>query len=140
MNARIVSPRLSMDGDCQSAARDTRVSARSRSRNPREHARNLHRRNRLVESTTSVAGIVPSFQLEARMRVRRVSMAVFLFSLLWVQGSHAAEPTLIAIGSVSGLYEDFATQTTAPLANKVPGNRLGGIGSGLTFLGDDWFL
>ena len=74
------------------------------------------------------------------MRVRRVSMAVFLCSLLWVQGSYAAEPTLIAIGSVNGLYEDFATQTSAPLANKVPGNRLGGIGSGLTFLGDDWFL
>ena len=74
------------------------------------------------------------------MRVRRVPTVIFLSSLLCAQATYAAEPTLVAIGSVSGLYEDFATQTAAPLANKVPGNRLGGIGSGLTYLGDDWFL
>jgi hypothetical protein len=53
---------------------------------------------------------------------------------------HAAPPVLVAIGSVSGFYEDFATQTAAPLDNGVAGNRLGGLGSGLTYLGGDWFL
>jgi hypothetical protein len=54
--------------------------------------------------------------------------------------AHAAPPVLVAIGSASGFYEDFATQTAAPLENGVPGNRLGGIGSGLTHIGGDWFL
>src|SRR4051812_50102536 len=40
---------------------------------------------------------------------------------------------LIAIGTVSGTYEDFASQTAAPLESGVPGNRLGGIGSGPAF-------
>jgi hypothetical protein len=74
------------------------------------------------------------------MRVRRVTTTVLAVSLLFGQTSYAAEPVLIAIGNVSGLYEDFATQTSAPLPNGVPGNRLGGIGSGLAYLGDNWFL
>jgi hypothetical protein len=57
-----------------------------------------------------------------------------------MQAAHAAEPALVAIGSVSGLYEDFAAQTAGPLENGVPGNRLGGLGSGLAYLGGDWFL
>ena len=69
------------------------------------------------------------------MRVRRLTTAVLAVSLLFGQTSYAAEPVLIAIGSVNGLYEDFATQTSAALANGVPGNRLGGIGSGLAYLG-----
>ena len=52
----------------------------------------------------------------------------------------AAEPVIVAIGSISGQYEDFATQTAAPLENGVPGNRLGGLGSGLAHLGGDWFV
>ena len=54
--------------------------------------------------------------------------------------SSAAEPVLIAIGSVNGLYEDFSAETAGRLANGVPGNRLGGIGSGLAHLGGDWFV
>ena len=60
--------------------------------------------------------------------MRRVMVAVLTASLLGSQTAYAAEPVLIAIGSVSGLYEDFATQTAEPLANHVRGNRLGGIG------------
>ena len=76
------------------------------------------------------------------MRVRRVLDAALTatIALLCVRPGYAAEPVLIAIGSVSGVYEDFAAQTAAPLANGVPGNRLGGIGSGLAYLGGDWFL
>jgi len=51
-----------------------------------------------------------------------------------------AEPKLIAIGAVSGLYEDLATQTAAPLENGFPGNRLGGIGSGLAYAGGNTFI
>ena len=47
---------------------------------------------------------------------------------------------LIAVGTVSGTYEDFATQTAAPLESGVPGNRLGGIGSGLAYAGGNTFL
>jgi len=47
---------------------------------------------------------------------------------------------LIAIGTVSGTYEDFATETAAPLESGVPGNRLGGIGSGLAYAGGNTFL
>src|SRR5262249_33728870 len=46
--------------------------------------------------------------------------------------AHAAID-LIAIGSVSGSYEDFAIETAGPLENGVPGNRLGGMGSGLAY-------
>lgn len=53
---------------------------------------------------------------------------------------YAAPPSVLAIGSISGAYEDFATRTSAPLENGVPGNRLGGIGSGLAHLGGDWFV
>ena len=74
------------------------------------------------------------------MRVRRLTTTVLAVSLFFSQSIYAAEPVLIAIGNVSGLYEDFVTQTSAPLANGIPGNRLGGIGSGLAYLGDDWFL
>jgi hypothetical protein len=70
--------------------------------------------------------------------MRRVMVAVLTVSLLSSQAAYAAEPVLIAIGNVSGSYEDFATQTAGVLANNVPGNRLGGIGSGLAYLGDDW--
>ena len=47
---------------------------------------------------------------------------------------------LIAIAPISGTYEDFATETSGPLENGVPGNRLGGIGSGITYLGGTTFL
>ena len=74
------------------------------------------------------------------MNRRNVTTMALILSLFFAQTGYAAEPALIAIGSVSGLYEDFATQTAGLLANTVPGNRLGGIGSGLAYLGGDWFL
>jgi len=74
------------------------------------------------------------------MNVRKMTAAALVVSFCFAQSSYAAEPILIAIGSVSGLYEDFATQTAGLLENHVPGNRLGGLGSGLAYLGDDWFL
>jgi len=69
--------------------------------------------------------------------------AMLVFSLIVVlQGAGAAhaDPTLIAIGSISGTYEDFASETAAPLENGVPGNRLGGMGSGLAYAGGSTFL
>ncbi len=53
--------------------------------------------------------------------------------------AHAA-PDLIAVGSISGTYEDFATETAGPLENGIPGNRLGGMGSGLAYAGGNTFL
>jgi hypothetical protein len=76
----------------------------------------------------------------SNMNRRTVTATALIVSFFFAQASYAAEPVLIAIGSVSGLYEDFATQTAGLLGNNVPGNRLGGIGSGLTYLGGDWFL
>jgi hypothetical protein len=54
--------------------------------------------------------------------------------------AHAADPVLIAIGTVPGAYEDFATQTAGPLENGIAGNRLGGLGSALTYAGGDIFI
>jgi hypothetical protein len=73
------------------------------------------------------------------MKLRQVTASV-LMMLCCTRMTSAAEPVLIAIGSVNGLYEDFATDTAGRLANGVPGNRLGGIGSGLAHLGGDWFV
>src|SRR5262245_65631086 len=75
---------------------------------------------------------------------RSVCTTALALAVLLVQTTHAtpppAGPSIIAIGSIDGSYEDFATETAAPLENKLPGNRLGGIGSGLTWLGGDYFL
>ena len=53
--------------------------------------------------------------------------------------AHAAID-LIAVGSISGTYEDFATETADPLENDIPGNRLGGMGSGLAYAGGNTFF
>src|SRR5262249_32660401 len=73
------------------------------------------------------------------MFLRSAALAV-LVSTLAAQSTRAEQPTLIAISSISGLYEDFATETAGLLENGVPGNRLGGLGSGLTWMGGDLFL
>jgi len=68
---------------------------------------------------------------------------MFVVSLVVVlQGAPAAhaDPALIAIGGISGTYEDFATETAAPLENGVPSNRLGGMGSGIAYAGGNTFL
>ena len=78
------------------------------------------------------------------MNVRVFVPTVLAASLILGQTIHAtpppAGPVLIAVGAVSGLYEDFATETAGLLENRVPGNRLGGVGSGLGYLGGDWFV
>ncbi len=71
--------------------------------------------------------------------VRKDSRIALVFaSSLLMPAAHAVD--LIAIGTVSGTYEDFATETAAPLENGVPGNLLGGIGSGLAYAGGTTFL
>src|SRR5579862_5724815 len=74
------------------------------------------------------------------MSLRKVITLVLTAVVTFAQTSYAAEPVLIAVGSVSGLYQDFATDTAGPLENGVPGNRLGGLGSALAHLGGDWFV
>ena len=45
------------------------------------------------------------------MSLRKVTTVALAMSFLCGQVSYAAEPVLVAIGSISGAYEDFATQT-----------------------------
>jgi hypothetical protein len=66
------------------------------------------------------------------VRTSKHLLPLFLASLCAASTAHAAVD-LIAIGRVSGHYEDFATETAGPLENGVAGNRLGGIGSGLAY-------
>src|SRR5215813_15193910 len=72
------------------------------------------------------------------MRWKRL-LPVLLVALCTVSTAHASVD-LIAMGSIPGNYEDFAIETAAPLENSVPGNRLGGIGSGLAYAGGNTFL
>lgn len=51
-----------------------------------------------------------------------------------------AQVRLIAIGTLSAQYEDLAHATAPSLENGVPGNRLGGLGSGLAHAGGTTFL
>ena len=74
-----------------------------------------------------------------RSNALRRMLATIAAILLSADLAHA-DPTLIAIGSISGTYEDFAVETAAPLENGVPGNRLGGMGSGLAYAGGNTFL
>jgi hypothetical protein len=65
--------------------------------------------------------------------------SLLLASLVSAPAAHAAVD-LIAIGSISGSYEDFSTETAGPLENGIAGNRLGGMGSGLAYAGGNTFL
>src|SRR5262249_31579217 len=76
---------------------------------------------------------------EPRPRLLALSSLALVTLLLGPVAGHA-DPKLIAIGSISGTYEDFAVETAAPLENRVPGNRLGGMGSGLAHAGGNTFL
>jgi hypothetical protein len=51
-----------------------------------------------------------------------------------------ATPDLIAVGSISGTYQDLDTQTAGALENGVAGNRLGGLGSGIAYAGGQTFI
>jgi hypothetical protein len=64
--------------------------------------------------------------------------ALCLVSSFSIPAARAVD--LIAIGTVSGTYEDFATETAGLLENGIPGNRLGGLGSGLAYAGGTTFL
>jgi hypothetical protein len=69
----------------------------------------------------------------------RKKLLPLVVSSLLASGAHAGVD-LIAIGGISGAYEDLASQTAAPLENGVPGNRFGGIGSGLAYAGGTTFV
>jgi len=77
--------------------------------------------------------------LTTRYRIAAALILSFVAILLHGSVAHA-EPFLIATGSISGTYEDLALETAAPLENGVPGNRLGGLGSGLAYAGGNIFL
>jgi hypothetical protein len=66
--------------------------------------------------------------------IQGTALSLFLVSPAY------ASVDLISIGSISGSYEDLASATAAPLENGIPGNRLGGLGSGLAYAGGNTFL
>ena len=74
-----------------------------------------------------------------RTRLSRCLLLLVALLCLNAAIAHAA-PDLIAVGSISGTYEDFATETAGLLENGIPGNRLGGMGSGLAHAGGNTFL
>jgi hypothetical protein len=80
-----------------------------------------------------------------RVRIGRrlrtwAAMTIVQLTVVLLASSAHAETKLVAIGSISGTYEDLAVETAAPLENGIPGNRLGGVGSGLTHAGGNLFL
>ena len=66
-------------------------------------------------------------------------LPLLLGALFAAPAAHASVD-LVAIGSISGTYEDLSAETAAPLENGVPGNRLGGMGSSITYAGCSRFL
>jgi hypothetical protein len=70
----------------------------------------------------------------------RRTFILFLIASLFAVPAAYATVDLIAIGSVSGTYEDFATETAGALENGVAGNLLGGVGSGLAYAGGNVFI
>ena len=72
--------------------------------------------------------------------MNRKNLLALVISSLFASAAAHASVDLIAIGSIDGAYEDLAAQTAGPLENGVPGNRLGGIGSGLAYAGGSTFL
>ncbi|MBI1284238.1 MAG: pyruvate-binding protein [Thiobacillus sp.] len=72
--------------------------------------------------------------------MNRKTLLPLLIAPLFASTLAQASVDLIAIGNISGTYQDLALQTAAPLENGVAGNRLGGIGSGLAYAGGSIFL
>ncbi|MGZ8191499.1 MAG: esterase-like activity of phytase family protein [Methylococcaceae bacterium] len=64
---------------------------------------------------------------------------LLLSSFFAASSAHAAID-LIAIGTVDGNYQDLSARTTGPLESGVPGNILGGVGSGLAYAGGNTFI
>lgn len=68
------------------------------------------------------------------------SLILSLLALFAIAPAANAEVKLIAIGSLDGNIGDRSTETSAPLENGVPGNLLGGLGSGLAYAGSNTFI
>ncbi|MEH2325607.1 MAG: esterase-like activity of phytase family protein [Nostoc sp.] len=68
------------------------------------------------------------------------SIILSLLALFVMAPAAHAEVKLIAIGSLDGKIGDRSTETSAPLENGVPGNLLGGLGSGLAYAGNNTFI
>ncbi len=64
----------------------------------------------------------------------------FLALPFFVVSTAQADINLIGIGQVSGTYQDMAIKTAAHLENGIAGNLLGGVGSGLAYVGGNTFL
>jgi len=71
-----------------------------------------------------------------------VALCLLLVSLVAsaIPSTARAEARLVARGSISGAYQDLSAATAAPLENGIPGNHLGGMGSGLAWAGGTTFL
>jgi hypothetical protein len=70
---------------------------------------------------------------------RRHPLALIIASLLSIPAAQASVD-LVAMGSLDGNGRDLSTQTGGALENGAPGNLLGGMGSGLAYMGADIFL
>ncbi|MBW4520862.1 MAG: esterase-like activity of phytase family protein [Scytolyngbya sp. HA4215-MV1] len=68
------------------------------------------------------------------------SLSLFLLTSLITAPAAYANPQLIAIGKLDGNTQDLANQTSAALESGVPGNILGGLGSGLAYAGCNAFI
>jgi hypothetical protein len=66
-------------------------------------------------------------------------LPLLVISTLAAPAAHAAEPSLIAIGSLSS-FADLSGPTTGTLESGLSGNVFGGIGSGLAWAGGNTFL
>ena len=102
----------------------------------RSHARNSICGGRM-RMTIVGAGLIGWILLHPPFIVR---MASLLASCLPTTGHAGAGPVLIAVGHISGATDDMAAETAGPLESGVPGNRLGGVGSGLAHAGGNTFL
>lgn len=79
-------------------------------------------------------------QHKRTLDVTKFKLIGTLMAALFAAHTAHAAIDLIAIGSISGQYEDFALQTAGALENGAAGNMLGGLGSGLAFAGENTFI
>ncbi len=72
--------------------------------------------------------------------MKTVSLTPIAAALLLASSAASASFDLIAIGKLDAHGSDLSRETAAPLENGVPGNLLGGIGSGLDYAGCGRFV
>ncbi|MEH2390426.1 MAG: esterase-like activity of phytase family protein [Nostoc sp.] len=70
----------------------------------------------------------------------KINLILFLLASFFAAPAANAEVKLVAIGSLSGNIRDLSSKTSAPLESGVPGNLLGGFGSGLAYAGHNTFI